>query len=219
MKTHAPKEPSSPNQGVIQRPSLSKPTRVTAASPSSVPEQIGASDGPRGTASLPSITPAPGRPGHPTEDEIGAWWQRRLGKRAVLGQMGNRTQPARHLRLPILVWTKPAVNSPDPSGALGRDSSSLAEGRGAKGPSTRGNELNAGQAGSQPLNVIGRFSHWAGRVTRDTVMFLAVGLLRAVSAVVTAGMTIIDSRRNPFRFAQRQRRRNLARELEVAKQT
>jgi hypothetical protein len=65
--------------------------------------------------------------------------------------------------------------------------------------------------------VIGRFSHWSGRVTRDTLVFLVVGLMRAVSAVVTAGMTIIDSRRNPFRFAQRQRRRDLARELELPK--
>ena len=40
-------------------------------------------------------------------DEITVWWQKALGKKAVLGQASNREPPGQRAPVPELLWTKP----------------------------------------------------------------------------------------------------------------
>ena len=40
-------------------------------------------------------------------DEITVWWQKALGKKAVLGQASNRPTPRQGVLTPKLLWTKP----------------------------------------------------------------------------------------------------------------
>jgi HSP20 family protein len=40
-------------------------------------------------------------------DEITVWWQKTLGKKAVLGQASNRAPPGQRAPTPKLLWTKP----------------------------------------------------------------------------------------------------------------
>ena len=48
-----------------------------------------------------------GKPEQQEVDEITVWWQRTLGREAVLGQASNRPPPGPRALAPTLSWTKP----------------------------------------------------------------------------------------------------------------
>lgn len=140
------------------------------------------------------INPVPESAGNATGDRLTAWWQNRLGKQAVLGQMGNRTRLEHQVRLPILIWTKPAVDSTHQEEAVGRVTSGLVEGEtgNLSGAQHHGSRAWAGNT----LGAIGRVAHRSGVMFGGALLFLAVVILRVVSAVVFAGCAIIAFVRN-----------------------
>lgn len=142
-----------------------------------------------GILTLAPIHQVPDRHENAVGDEITAWWQNRLGKQAVLGQMGNRTRLGHHLRLPILLWTKPAVDSTPQEEAVGRVTSHLAEGQSGNLPGAQSNGPRVWVKNT--LNAVAQLGHRSGMLFSGAVLFLAVSLLRVVSAVVVASCAII----------------------------
>lgn len=145
----------------------------------------------RGPVSLPGWSPLVRPPGQeepiknePQQeevvDEITAWWQKALGKKAVLGLASNRPPPGPRAPAPKLLWTKPENRYGQQERTVVEATPGATEEKGADNPGTqeRGRRWM-----DRSLAALRQLKHWSAEMVSGTVLFLAVALLRVAVAV------------------------------------
>jgi HSP20 family protein len=121
-------------------------------------------------------------------DEVLVWWQKALGKQAVLGQASNRATPGQRAPAPRLVWTKPEDEHHE-------QEKKVAE----AAPITQKSHLGS----DKNLTTLEQLKCWSGEFVTDTVIFLAVVLLRFTNAVYVTIRVAVDILAVPFRWLRR----------------
>ena len=123
-------------------------------------------------------------------DEVLVWWQKALGKQAVLGQASNQATPGQRAPGPRLVWTKPEDEDHE-------QERNVAE----AAPITQKQESHLGS--DKSLTTLEQLKCWSGEFVTDTVIFLAVVLLRFTNAVYVTIRAAVDILAVGFRWLRR----------------
>ena len=115
-------------------------------------------------------------------DEITVWWQKALGKKAVLGQASNRGTPGQKAPTPKLCWTKPeSVHAQQQERKVAEATPGATETKGANNPRTQ--ERKGHLWMDRSLTALGQLKHWLGVIVNGAVFLLAVMFLRIAVAV------------------------------------
>jgi HSP20 family protein len=127
-------------------------------------------------------------------DEITLWWQKTLGKKAVLGQASNRPPPWPRAPVPIRLWTRPESEHAQRAKMVVEARPSATERNGVKNPRAEEQRGHRGWDGS--LVALGQLKRWSGAVVGGGLLFLVMVLLRltgAVFATIRAALGILTA--------------------------
>jgi hypothetical protein len=127
-------------------------------------------------------------------NEITAWWQKALGKKAVLGQASNRPIPGQNAPTPKLLWTKPESGHAQQETKVVEATPEATENKGANNPRTQERKGHLWMGRS--IIALGQLKHWLGVMVNDMVLCFAIVLLRFAGAVfvtIRAALGILTS--------------------------
>jgi HSP20 family protein len=127
-------------------------------------------------------------------DEITVWWQKTLGKKAVLGQASNRATPGQKAPTPKLLWTKPESGHAQQERTVVEATPGATEKKEVNNPRTQ--ERKGHLWMDRSLTALGQLKHRLRVMVSGAVLFFAVVLLRFAGAVfvtIRAALGVLTS--------------------------